>query len=330
MLAEEELKIYKSATVSDAAGNGGRMSNTEVISGAVANLFPVTTQSERTAGALRYRKAFFKVESDIDDVLFSPKLFVDYATVGDDIITFFPGTQIDTQATITGAEDQYGSGQLDAGVLAGATDIDVAVEDGAVILFRDGERIRISDKVDVNSVGGNEEFATIDGVPAVVGDVVTITLAEPLVNGYSEADTRVSSLYEPDNIEATVSDFVVTTAGSGDFDDTELTPHSIGGIEQTWTLTWTGAAAFNIVGDTVGALGAFTNGGGAAPNNPAFGEPYFTLSTAGFSGVWAAADTIVFKTHPAAVPVWIKRVVPAGSAANANNSAIVALKGETA
>jgi hypothetical protein len=327
-IAAAELLMYRSLVINDGGTNGGRMSNAEVVSAAASNLLPVTSQADRTAGTLKYRKAFWKVANDADLKLFNPKLFVDQQTIGDDVITFFAATQIDTQATIAGTENKYGAGNLNASVLAAVSSIAVLVEDPATIIFRNGEMLRISDKADVDAAG-NEEFIVISGVPTIVGNVVTIALATPLQNGYSNANTRVASVYTPADVQASIDNFVCTTAGSGDYNPASLTFDAIGGIEQTWTLTFTDATHFNIVGDTVGSVGTGTIGAGAAPNNAAFTKPYFVLAAGGFSGVFAAADTIVFQTHPATVPIWVKRVVPAGSAASANNKAIVALKGET-
>lgn len=330
MIDPLELKLYRSAIVSDGSTNGGRMGNTEVVSAAAANLFPVTSESERQAGTLKYRKAFLKVANDNDETLANPKIFLDRFTPGADIITFFPGSQIDTQATITGSENQYGAGKLDASVLAGVSQITVLVEAAATVIFRNGERIRISDKTAVDAVGGNEEFLTITGTPSFVGNVATINLTTALQNGYAAADTYVSSLYEPVDIEPTISDFLVTSAGSGDYDPGFLSGDSIGGIEQTWTATFTSGTAFNVSGDTVGAVAAGSVGAGSSPANPAFTKPYYVLAAGGFSGVWASGDTIVFKTHPAAAPIWAKRVVPAASAVAPSNNAVLALKGETA
>jgi hypothetical protein len=331
MIDVAEIKVYRSAVINDGSTNGGRLSNVEVVSGALANLFPVTTQTERTAGALKYRKAYHAVKNALNSPLYNPRIIMDYPTPGNDIITFFPGTQIDTQASITGTENQYGVGNLNANVSAGATAVTVLVEAAATIIFRNGEEIRISDMAAVDAGSGNEEFVLISGVPTLVGNVVTVNLAAPLVNGYSAANTRVASVYKPTSpVQAAVDTFSVSTVGSGDYNPGSLTPDGKGSIEQTWTLTWTNATTFNIVGDTLGSLGTGTIGAGAAPANAGMSAPYFTLLAAGFSGVWAAGDTLTFKTHPAAVPVWYKRNVPALSAANASNSAITGLIGETA
>jgi len=325
-----ELKFYKSQTVSDSAGNGGRMSDDAIPSGAVGNLFQAVGESERTAGSLKYRKLFCKNANDDQLTLTFPKIFLDKYTPGDDLVTFFAGTHTNTQAAITGSEKEYGCGKLDQNAIVGATDVDVLVEDSGDHPFEDGDKIRISDLFNVADLSGTEEFVTIVGAPTVVGgDVINIVFAPALVNGYSASDTRVMNVYEPADVVAEVG-YPELTSAAGTFNPANLLANNIGGIEQVWTLTWTSATTFNIVGDTVGAQGAGSIGAGAAPNNPDFGKPFWTIQAAGFGGVFVAGDTLVFETTPASVPIWEKRVVPAGAAALSPNASLLQFRGETA
>lgn len=201
--------------------------------------------------------------------------------------------------------------------------IDVAVHLGTDIIFRDTETIRIEE-------GGAIEFHTINGIPSVASDVVTITIAGTLANSYTTA-AKISSVLEVGTVLPTFDNFVDTSVGTGAYDDIgfPLTFNNQGVVEESWTLTFTDATNFNIVGDTLGSQGTGSIGAGAAPTNPDFGVPYFTLSASGFSGVWALNDTITFDTHPAAIPVWHERPIPAGAASNASNDAIVRFGGES-
>lgn len=325
-----EMKFYKSTTVGDTSANGGRMSSNQIASGAAANVFPSVDNAERVAGSTKYRKVSAKVANDADETLANARVFLDKQSTGEDVVTFFPGTQTDTQAAITGSEDQYGCGVLDTNVSVSATEVEVLCEPDNTDIFRDGEVIRISDKTDIDDEAGNEEFVTIVGTPDVVDDLVTITFTPALENAYLASVTRVASVYEYGDVEVAVDNFVVDSAGSGDYDDAFLTGDAIGGIEQTWTLTFTNATTFDIEGDTVGSQGTGTTGAGASPNNPAFTKPYFVLDNDGFSGTWQAGDTIVFQTHPAAVPLWMKRIVPAAAAPTAASTAVLVMDGETA
>jgi hypothetical protein len=327
-IIKAELKFYKSATVSDGSTNGGRMSATPITSGAVNNLFEAAGETERAAGSLKYRKIFMKVENDADLTLFDGKVFLDKNTPGDDRHSFFPGTQTDTQASISGSERQYGGGNLDQNVSALDTTLDVLVETGNTAVFQDGDLIRITDKQTLEGAG-NEEFVTISGAPSILGDVVTLTFTPALANGYSASVSRVQSVYSPGNVKTVVDNLQVTSA-SGTFNINNLLGDNISTVEQTWTLTFTSPTAFTISGNTLGSQGSGSVGGGAAPNNPNFTKPYFVMQAAGFGGTFAINDTIVFQTHPASVPIWLKKTVPNGATVQGNNTSSMVLKGETA
>jgi hypothetical protein len=337
-ISPSELRFYRSSTVSDGAANGGRMSGVEAISGALANVFPAVGSDERTAGSTKYRKLFAKVANDDDIALQYAMIFIDKNTPGDDRIYFTPGTQVDTQGDLTGSEKRYSAGTLADNVSPGAASISVLWELPDTIP-EDGDLLRITDRADVASPG-NEEFVRIAGGPTGSSGEYTITLATALQNGYSAADTRVAQVLEPldpnepgsaelqNQVKPIVTDLDVTST-AGTVDPQYLHADSVGSIEQLFTLTWTGATAFDIAGDTVGAVGSGNVSGGAAPNNAALGKPYFNLEAAALGGTWQSGDVIVFATHPAAVPLWLVRVVPAGSEVAGANQAVLAIKGET-
>jgi hypothetical protein len=323
-----EIKLYRSANVSDLASNGGIMSSVEVVAGAPANLFPNASLADRQAGVTRYRKMFYKVGSAENLALIAPRLWMDSNTPGDDRIVFFPGTQRDAQSAIPGSPTFYGMGVTTAGVLAGGTSLSVQVEDGTVSIFRNAGLVRISDRADPFS-SGNEHWSLISGTPTVVGNVVTFSLATPVPVGFLSG-SKVSSVYAPASVSPSIDTVVLTAAGGSLTNQAaNMIPNSIGGIEQNWTLTFTSATAFNIAGDTVGAVGSGNTSSGAAPNNPAFNKPYFTLNAALFGGSYVAGNMLTFSTHPAAVPLWVRQVVPDGAVAMSNNTFSIYIDGET-
>lgn len=323
-------KVFKSTIVNDTVNNGGRMSAVESVDGASDNLFPPAGEAERTAGSTKYRKAFFKNSNDDDELLTNALLYMEKNTPGDDAVVMFLGTQEDVQNDIDGTEDLYGTGVLDSLVSAGANTIDVVVEDGAEIIFRDTEKIRISDKTGIDDLVGNEEIHTINGVPVVNGDVVTITLAGTLANGYA-AGSQVSSFLEVGDVQGAFSSFVVTSAGDGTYDEVNnpILVDNIGGVRDTWTLTFQDATNFTISGANSGSVGSGTIGSNTSPNNGDFSRPYWTIFAAGFGGTFQAGDTIEFVTDPAAVGVWFRRVIPAGANPQSGNSFNVRFRGET-
>jgi len=330
-IQSSEIKAYRAATNNDSASNGGIMSANESVSGVAGNVLPPVTQAELTSGVTRHRKLFRKVANDADETLFNARAWVENFTPGDDRVLIFAGTQTDVQSDLSGSERVYGAGQLDSDVTAGATSIDVLMEAGGDDAIQNGDTVRISDKPTFDGAG-NEEERTVSGAPGKAGDVYTITLDSGLDNGYLAADTRVASILTVGDIKGAYSGFTVTSAGDGAYDDTAnpVELDNIGTIQDTFTLTFTSATAFDIAGLEAGALGSGNISSDTAPNNASFGKPYFTLRSAGFSGTWQAGDTIEFTTSPAAAAFWYKHIVPAGAASLTANKAIVVLDGESA
>jgi len=333
-ILSSELKFYKSKTVTDDSTNGGRMSVNEAVSGVVQNVFPHVMKAERDAGSTKYRKVFAKVANDADETLLAGKLWFDKITPADDWAVFFDATQRNTQGDITGAEDIFGCGALNTDVTAGGSTLIVDVEDSTLVgMFRDTETIRITDMDNPDSITGNEEFLTISGAPSVSGTQVTVTVAETLANDYTTANnTRVMPVYEVGDIFCELDNWVETSA-SGTYDEGAFPPvtDNIGTIEQSVTLTFTDSTNFTATSDVSGvSLGSGTTGGDFTPSNPDYTKPYFTVESGGWGGTWAAGDTITFDTHPAAVPLWEKRVVPAGAASLSNNKIILVFSGESA
>ena len=319
-IQSSEIIWKKPEEDSDAASNGGRITAVASPSDTANNDFPDVSQAELTSGLTRYRKRFVKVANDDDLTAQQMKIYIRTHSAADDAVTFFIGSQRDTQNDIVGTERQYGAGQLAADVAAAATQITVNTEGAALNCFRDGDTILISDKGSVHATGGNREEAVISGAPSYAGDQATINLVAGLQNGYLAADTIVSSVYNAGDVNAIVDNYSVASA-SGSFDDTNypVVPDHIGGIEQSWTVTFTGATAFDVVGDTVGSVGSGSTAADFSPTNADEGKPYFTISSAGWGGTWAIGETMTFQTHPCAVPVWYKQTVPAGCAAFSNN-----------
>ncbi len=335
-ILSSELKAYQPQTVSDASANGGRISFNAITSGALQNVFPHVFRAERLAGSTKRRKIFFRCANDADETLYAPSIHLHAPTVGDDRVYFHVGTQRDTAASITGSERKYGAGVLKTTVTAGGSTLVVYVEDASLTgIFQAADTIRVTDKATPSASTGNEEELTINTI-SVSGTEVTITTTTALTNGYTGGTlaapiTYVSSVYVPGtDLKCTVDNWV-ETSGSGTYDETTypVQGDNIGTAEQTWTLTFTDATNFSVVGDTVGSVGSGTTGSDFAPTNSAVSKPYFTLSASGWVGSWAAGNTIVFQTHPPAIPIWETRVVPAAASSMAGNGITSVLEGET-
>ncbi len=329
-IVSTDLKWYKSLVVNDLSTNGGRMSTNEAITAASNNVWPDVPKSERDAGSTKYRKIFAKAHSDNDDTLVAPNIWNDKPTPAGDYQLFFEGTQIDTQATLSESRI-YGVGDLVSDVVVGGSTLIVNVEDAALTgIFQDTDKIRITDKLTPSAVTGNEGIYTINGTPSISTTQVTITITPVLANDYLAASTRVMSLFEPGNLAAEITGLTITSAG-GTYDDTTypFLLNNQGAVFENVTLEFTDATNFTATGDTLGALGSGTIGSDFTVMNATYSKILFTIESAGWGGTYAALDTVEFTVNPAAIPLWLKRVVPAGSSSLANNSNLTAISGES-
>lgn len=327
-----DLKMYKSATVGSTSANGGIMSTDEVVSGIVNNLWPNTLKSQRDAGQTLYRKVFLKANSDNEDTLVAPQIWNDLPTSADDYITFFAGTQTDTQADITGSERIYGVGTLNTAVSAGGQTIIVDIEDSTIHgIFQVGDTIRITDMATPDSSSGNEQFMTI-ATKSTSTTEVTLTTDETLDADYASGIyTRIMSVYEPSDTVANFDSWVETST-SGTYDESvegNVIMNNTGTVEETVTITFTDATNFTAVGSVSGTMGSGVITSDFAPINSDFTVEYFTIDSDGWGGTWAAGETIVFDTHPAALPIWMKRVTPAGTSQFSNNKNTSVISGES-
>ena len=350
-IAANELQVYRSEVVSDASSNGAGISASLIASGLANNIFPEVDETERSAGSTKYRKVFYKnnnatAEPSALEALSNPKVFLTQATPADDEVVVGIGTDLDTQSDVVGTPpDWFGVGTANAVYTATDTVIDVLVEDGALIIFRDGDTIRVSDKATINGAG-SEEYVVISGIPTILVNVVTITLASGLQNSYATgvgttiagvvpiAGTVVSSM---DTFDDTTS---VVNQPSAAFDDaTFFFTFNKSTVYATWTLTFTGtvgvaSTAYNITGTTAAGtvLGPFpgTTGANFAPLNPDWNIAYFSMKSSGWAGIFEGGDVITFTTRQSAVPLWMKRIITAGDAAAADNTFKLGIVGETA
>jgi len=322
-----ELKEYRSVGNSDvvASQNGGLMSAVEIVSGIKNNVWPDVSLEQRLAGVTQYRKVFHKVENDDDDILSEALIHLTTKAIGDDYVVIFEGTQDDTEADIS-SPTLYGIGDLEDDEIVGAAAIQVELETSGLVVFRTGDTIWISD-------GVNSEYHENITVTSLVGNLCSITLSDTLGHVFLAANTVVASVIECGDIEATSSDWVESAAGTGDYDESTypVVLDWIGSVEETWTITiLAGGATFSVSGSTIGALDSGQISLDYSPSNGDFVKPYFTIDKDGWGAGWLEGDTITFKTHPAAEPIWRKRVVPVGSAALSLDGYSINFSGQTA
>lgn len=327
-IQSSEILFYKSEMVTDTGANGGRMgprATARIATGVKNNLFPDPSQAERAGGKTRLRKVFCAIENAENLALTNAAAHLTRTTGADDFVTLFAGGRRETQAGIN-TPREYGAAVLAAAVNAGDNSMQISLEDADLDVFQSGDSLWIGD-------GSNEEYfhdVTISG--SAPNLTVTLASGDQLANAYAQGQTFVAGLLpHPDtDLESGVSDWT-ENGGAGTYDEGAhpLELENIGSVEDDWTITFTTASAFVVEGVYSGALASGSIGADYAPANPA-GGVFFTLRASGWAGTWAPGDTVTFSTHPAAWPVWLKQVVPAGAASASSAGTGLRLRGESA
>jgi hypothetical protein len=144
------------------------------------------------------------------------------------------------------------------------------------------------------------------------GNIAEIKLAEQVPNDYAVEDTNLGVCVDLTQLAPTLDNKFITSA-SGTFDETKITLENRGTAEDDITITFTNATAFTVSGRFEGALQTGSVNLEYAPLNPRTSRPLFTIPVAAWAGLWIAGNLVKFSTHPAASPVWIKNVIPAGT-----------------
>jgi len=327
-IQSSEIKTYKATINNDTSANGGRMSSNLVVSNIRNAVFPNVSETERTDGNTRWRKIFFKIAND-DDLTFNNVLVHMTNTTGaDDNKSMCAGTQTNIYSDLSSPR-MYGCGTLNADVIATDTEIEVQIEDTALSIFNTSS----ADNIIWISNGTTTEY--FENVAASkTDDVYTLTLntGDTLGNDYNTSNTYIASCINAGDVECEF-DSVVVTSTAGTFDDSSfpILLDNIGTVYDSWTLEFTSATAYSITGANEGLLASGGNiGSNTSPINSDFAKKYFTISSGAFGGTFAIGDTITFKTYPAAIPIWIKEVVPAGTASYSGNIVGIRVNGESA
>jgi len=300
------LLYFAPATVTNTDSNGGRVSGNELdVNPRGLGNFPTVSPGQLLAGVINFRKVFAKIHDITNPVLVQAIPFLYAPSLSDDTRTFFmAGTQRDTQADI-GAYRRYAAGKLHTAISQTDTVLVVDFEpgSGADNVVQAGDMLVMLD-------GETESYDSIVDSVTWAGDQATITLTAGVLNSFS-TDTVVCSTYvNTADVNPGVSD-VVKDFSSSTYDDTTwpVLTNNVGTVEQSLLITITGADTFSCVSDAHGALADGSTLADYAPVNIDNLEPYFTLSASGWGGTQTVGETLSFQTHPAAVPVWIGKVV---------------------
>jgi hypothetical protein len=318
---------------SNLSTNGGRLSTTEIISGALNNVFPHVLRAARDAGETVYRKLSLKVHQDGNGSLATTEFCLDGPTLGQDRMVMFAGTATDTQGDITGSERIYCAGGLVSPVAAGSQTIVFAVKNVADAAgIQVGDDIRLTDKLTPASTSGNVEYHTV-ATKSVSGLQVTITTENLIANSYAAYSAgsggKVGVICPAGETKASHG-AIVKTSAAGVFDNTTypILFNNMGADEHEITITFTDATNFTAVSDRFGALATGNRNTDYEPLHPTWNKPLLTIEYEAWGGTWAAGNTLVIPLHACASFVWEKRIVPAGCAPLSNNRIILVNRSE--
>ena len=327
-IQSNEIKRYKATVNNDTTSNGGRMSTALITSDVKNAVFPNVSEDERTSGTTRWRKVFVKIANDDDLTLHNTRIHYTNITGADDYVMFCEGTQTDIYSDLSSLT-MYGTGVLESNVNAGDSTITVTVEDASMDIFNTASATNV---IWIGDDTNEEYFENV--AASLSGTTYTLTLdtGDTLANSYTTTATYVGSCLDKGDVEASF-DTVVVTSTAGTFDSTThpIVLDNIGTVYDEWTIEFVTTTTYSITGANEGLLASGGNiSSDASPTNNDFAKKYMTIPSAAFGGSFEVGDTITFKTYPAAIPIWHKETIPAGSASYSNNTWTEKIIGESA
>lgn len=348
------LKIVKSQYQNDTGTNGGiPVLSSTIVNGNMDNFFPAQPAEATQTGKELYRKFALHFATENNTPVNLGYMYIFLPTLAGDHNYLMRAALNESQTDLftDGNLNRrlYGCGYLNANANPNDTTITVAVEDGTKTIFQAGDKIKIQQvgfdnpalvkgafKYDGYSFSLSE-VNTVASV-SVAGDVVTLTLDNPINNTWDATQTSqtfgatsvitqfvsVSSLMpmtdevdesgQPAPIQATVGEFSTDTI-DGVIDDSLISVDDARGVVfDIWTGTFVDQTTFTINGQRTGEIA----GGGSinsdtAPINSATGTPYFTLPAAATTGTFVAGESFTFTTYPHVSNFWIYRSIPVGA-----------------
>ncbi|QWS69922.1 hypothetical protein [Vibrio phage vB_VpS_PG28] len=307
-----DLAVFLPQVVSDSPTNGGVTTREVVASGVMNGIFPDVTSDERANGSTKYRKMIFKPNVRTISPLYECYLVCTKFSNRDVAMGFAYGTEDDTQATA--ASKQY---YVMAKVVA-KNGSGVLLDSSCQPLIENGTQT-----YRVFSQATQTTFTVRSTGWALTSGRVQITLSQEDRDKISLNDTlcadkmfNLSSLDTPTALTPQVHSYTKNSANGTVVED--MITYPAGALRSTVTLTFTSSETYNAVIDAAG-----TTKSGNINSTTTLYHPDGISQTANdimleippsvFSGTWAAGDTLQVTVESGAVPVWLKRIIPAGT-----------------
>lgn len=319
------VQFFKAQTNNDLPENGGPISTALVADGVKNNIFPDASKSERLNGSTKYRKLFLGLRNTDNTPAIEVKLFVLRPTQAQDAVLMVETDGNNRQVLIHETDRRWGAGSLVADAAAGATSISVLPEQRLYEVYQVGDTIAITTRNESNPTALIDYYL----INAVVADGTNriITLNRGLDNAMP-AGAVVSSCVFSNTLSAGFYPGVV----QGTFDVTKVVLNNAGTIDEEWGIMFTSPSTFNLVRNTSGetVIASGTISADFAYINPENNQPYFTFPTSFFNGTYTAGNYFTFETSGANLPIFLERIIPAGTDYAAGNSVILAVELESA
>lgn len=324
-IAANRVQFFKAQINNDTPDNGGLISTEVIADGVKNNIFPDASKNERLNGSTKYRKVFLGLRNPDNTAAIDVKLFVLRPTQAQDAVLMVETDYNNNQDRIYADDRRWGAGTLVADALVGETSLTVTPEQSIYDVYQVGDTIAVTTRNESNPTALVDYYL----INAVVADGVNkiITLNRGLDNTMP-AGAVVSSCVFSSTLTAQFYQYNT----QGTFDTTKVVLNNAGTVDEYWGILFTSPTEFtlgrNSSGETPIATGSIS--ADFSYINPATNQPYFTLPTTFFNGTYVAGNYFEFGTKGANLPVFLERIIPAGTDYAAGNSVILAVELESA
>lgn len=151
-----------------------------------------------------------------------------------------------------------------------------------------------------------------------------LSLNKALSHAYPADDSRCSAVLPVGTMQARVSNLFAQSTWTGvwsdeligseplaQFDDASypIIVSNRGAYTDRVLVRFTGATAFDVIGENLGVIGNGTTGANCAPVNPLNGLPYFTIPYQGWGSGWATGNCLRFNLIGANHPIDLIRAI---------------------
>jgi len=170
-----------------------------------------------------------------------------------------------------------------------------------------------------------------------------LTVTRPVTHDYPVPGSHVSSALIIGDMQGRYTNLFEQSSWSGAWSDTPSSSptasyndrdfpigvNNAGVVQERWALIFTSTTQVRVVGETVGQVAENQSIANViAPNNPATGQPYFTVNPGGWGTGWASGNVLRFNIIASNFPVWVARTIQQGPATEDSDSFCIQIRGD--